>query len=92
MFNMFSSIVNWFKINSPEIIIRIGIVLAFIVMGVIIFNLVDIVKKPPEVKEIKGSIQNHLTWSVKGECFFVQPYSNGTVYLIRVEDCDKDKK
>ena len=53
---------------------------------------VDVVKKPPEVKEIKGSIQNHLTWSVKGECFFVQPYSNGTVYLIRVEDCDKDIK
>jgi hypothetical protein len=85
---MISSVINWFKVR----LIDIAIVLVIIAMASAIFNLVDIVKKPPEVKEIKGSIQNHLTWSVKGECFFVQPYSNGTVYLIRVEDCDKDIK
>ena len=89
---MLYSFKDWFKVNSTEIAIRILIVLVFSPMGFVIFNLVDVVKKPPEVKEIKGSIQNHLTWSVKGECFFVQPYSNGTVYLIRVEDCDKDIK
>ena len=88
MFNMFSSIVDWFKFYVMEILIA----LVLVAMASAIFSLVDVVKKPPEVKEIKGSIQNHLTWSVKGECFFVQPYSNGTVYLIRVEDCDKDKK
>jgi hypothetical protein len=88
MFNMFSSIVDWFKLYVMEILIA----LVLVAMASAIFNLVDVVKKPPEVKEIKGSIQNHLTWSVKGECFFVQPYSNGTVYLIRVEDCDKDVK
>ena len=38
--------------------------------------------------EYKGGIQNHLVWSIKGECFFVRPATN-TVYLIRVEDCDK---
>jgi len=85
---MISSVINWFKVR----LIDIAIVLVIIAMAAAIFNLVDIVKKPPEVKEIKGSIQNHSTWSVKGECFFVQPYSNGTVYLIRVEDCDKDIK
>jgi len=85
---MISSFINWFKVRLTEIIV----ITIFVLMNFIIFNLVDIVKKPPEIKEIKGSIQNHLTWSVKGECFFVQPYSNGTVYLIRVEDCDKDIK
>ena len=85
---MISSFINWFKVRLTEI----AIILVIVAMASAIFNLVDVVKKPPEVKELKGSIQNHLTWSVKGECFFVQPYSNGTVYLIRVEDCDKDKK
>jgi hypothetical protein len=85
---MISSFINWFKVRLTEI----AIILVIVAMAAAIFNLVDVVKKPPEVKELKGSIQNHLTWSVKGECFFVQPYSNGTVYLIRVEDCDKDKK
>jgi hypothetical protein len=89
---MLDSFIDWFKVNSTEVAIRVAIVLVFSAMGFAIFNLVDVVKKPPEVKEIKGSIQNHLTWSVKGECYFVQPYSNGTVYLIRVEDCDKDIK
>ena len=85
---MISTFINWFKVRLTEI----AIILVIVAMAAAIFNLVDVVKKPPEVKELKGSIQNHLTWSVKGECFFVQPYSNGTVYLIRVEDCDKDKK
>ena len=85
---MIRSIVDWFKNHAFSIML----VLLFVSMSGAILNLVDVVKKPPEVKELKGSIQNHLTWSVKGECFFVQPYSNGTVYLIRVEDCDKDIK
>ncbi len=85
---MISSFINWFKLH----ILEIFTVLVVASMGAAIFNLVDVVKKPPQVKEVKGSIQNHLTWSVKGECYFVQPYSNGTVYLIRVEDCDKEFK
>jgi hypothetical protein len=54
-----------------------------------LFQLIDITRKPPELKEFKGGVQNHLVWSAKGECFFVRPYSTETVYLIRVEDCDK---
>jgi hypothetical protein len=34
------------------------------------------------------NIQNHLAWSIKGECFFVRP-SDTSVKLIRLEDCDK---
>jgi len=41
--------------------------------------------------EYKGGIQNHLVWNIKGECYFVRPATN-TVYLIRVEDCDKGSK
>ena len=46
----------------------------------------------PEVemlKDYKDGIQNHLTWSIKGECFFVRPHTDQTVYLIRVTDCDR---
>jgi len=42
-----------------------------------------------ELKEFKDGIQNHLVWSIKGECFFVRPHAEKTVYLIRVEDCDR---
>jgi len=56
---------------------------------VAIYNLVDVVRKPPTIEVIEGSIQHHLVWSLKGECFFVRPHSNETVYLIRVKDCDK---
>lgn len=44
---------------------------------------------PPELKEFKGSIQNHLVWNNQKECYFVRPYNGTTVYLIRVPDCDK---
>jgi hypothetical protein len=38
----------------------------------------------------KDAIQNHIVWSVKGECFFVNGYTESDyVKLIRVEDCDK---
>lgn len=46
-------------------------------------------KAPEPLKEFKDGIQNHLVWSIKGECFFVRPDTDVTVYLIRVVDCDK---
>ena len=58
-----------------------------------IASLVDVVRKPPSIENFKDNIvHNHLVWSVKGECFFVRPYSSETVYLIRVQDCDKIEK
>jgi len=46
-------------------------------------------KVNPILKDYKDGIQNHLTWSIKGECFFVRPNDDVTVYLVRVPDCDK---
>jgi hypothetical protein len=45
--------------------------------------------KTTDFKEFKDGIQNHLLWSIKGECFFVKPQTEKTVYLVRVEDCDR---
>jgi hypothetical protein len=28
-------------------------------------------------------------WDIKGQCFFVRPNDDVTVYLVRVVDCDK---
>lgn len=46
-------------------------------------------KPNPALKEYKDGIQNHLTWDIKGQCFFVRPNDDVTVYLIRVPDCDR---
>ena len=64
----------------------LGIIIgSFIVAGVAFF-----MENPP-LPEYKGGIQNHLVWNIKGECYFVRPATN-TVYLVRVEDCDKGNK
>ena len=55
----------------------------------IIVSLVDVTRKPPTLDKFPGGIQNRIVWSISGECYFVRPYSNETVYLIRVQDCDK---
>jgi len=66
----------------------ISLVILVILLG---FSfLVNLIGNPP-LADLKGGIQNHLVWDIKGQCFFVRPATN-TVYLIRVEDCDKDKK
>ena len=70
-------------------------VLALVITAIVIsccitiYSLVDIVRKPPALKNYGEGVQNHLVWSNKGECFFVRPYSDEVVYLIRVQDCDK---
>ena len=46
-------------------------------------------KPNPVLKDYKDGVQNHLIWNIKGECFFVRPNDDVTVYLIRVQDCDK---
>jgi hypothetical protein len=61
-----------------------------IVFGcVIIYQLYALDTKAPEFKDFKDGVQNHLVWSIKGECFFVRPHTEQTVYLVRVADCDK---
>jgi len=75
------------KIKSIKIA---GYFIAFIV-GTFIFAGVAFVMENPVLPEYKGGIQNRLVWNIKGECYFVRPATN-TVYLIRVEDCDKGTK
>ncbi|NCA23002.1 MAG: hypothetical protein EBS86_17980 [Crocinitomicaceae bacterium] len=56
---------------------------------IIYFQVYNLDTKTPEFKEFKDGVQNHLLWSIKGECFFVKPQTEKTVYLVRVEDCDR---
>ena len=82
---MFNKLYAWIGKNS--VVVILALLTLSSVIGII--NLVDVVRKPATIDVIEGSIQHHLVWSNRGECFFVRPYSNETVYLIRVEDCDK---
>ena len=70
-------------------VLNITGVLLILGLGLTVVNLIDVVRKPAAIDVVEGSIQHHLVWSNKGECFFVRPYSTETVYLIRVQDCDK---
>lgn len=80
---MINSIVNLVKKNYKDwLIIGLGIVVG-------LNYYVDNYLVPPDVKDFKDGVQNHLVWSIKGECYFVRPESEKTVYLIRVSDCDK---
>jgi hypothetical protein len=67
----------------------IGFIVFALLSVVTIYNLVDVVRRPASIKVSEGTIQNHLVWSNKGECFFVRPYTDEVFYLIRVNDCDK---
>ena len=60
------------------------------VIVAIIANTID-EKKPTNspLKEYKDGIQNRLIWNIKGECYFVRPNDDVTVYLVRVQDCDR---
>ena len=76
--------IKLFKWKIIQIIVGIGIVY-------VSYNLSDRLNNhtPETLREFKDGVQNHLVWSIKGECFFVRPHSDVTVYLIRVMDCDK---
>jgi hypothetical protein len=67
------------------------VVFITIVVGLSGYFYYESVKTPPDLQDFSGGIQNHLVWSVTGECFFIRPVSNQTAYLIRVKDCDKLK-
>ena len=86
-FLMLNKFYAWVGKNSIVVLL----VLLTLSSIIAIFNLVDVVRKPATIDVVEGSIQHHLVWSNKGECFFVRPYSTETVYLIRVQDCDKGK-
>lgn len=75
---------NWLKENILFIIVLL------FGAGVLIANTMLYENKPnPVLKEYKDGIQNRLIWNIKGECYFVRPNDDVTVYLVRVQDCDR---
>lgn len=82
---MFNKLYVWVGKN----VLTLLVVLVLISSLVTIYNLIDVVRKPASIDVVEGSIQHHLVWDNKGSCYFVRPYSNEVVYLIRVPDCDK---
>ena len=77
----------WLKENYVKLV---GYVL--MVVAILMLMLAIVTRPAPTVdvlKDFKDGIQNHLVWSIKGECFFVRPHTEQTVYLIRVADCDR---
>ena len=82
---MFNKLYEWVGKNVVPIIsilVGFGLVLT-------ILNLVQIVRRPADINIPDGSVQHHLVWDNKGQCFFVRQWSGEVVYLIRVQDCDK---
>ena len=84
---MFDKLYVWVGKNTISIFV-VALLLSCVIA---IFNLVDIVRKPPTIEVIEGSIQHHLVWSIKGECFFVRPLNQTDTLLVRVKDCDKQE-
>jgi hypothetical protein len=78
------NVFNWLKDNFWYIIGYIAVMVCFFFVMAFYAK-----QEAQELKEFKDGIQNHLVWSIKGECFFVRPHAEKTVYLIRVEDCDR---
>jgi hypothetical protein len=79
------NLIAWFKDNFWYMVSYL------IFMGCFFLVMAYVAKEyqPKELKDYKDGVQNHLVWSIKGECFFVRPHTETTVYLIRVADCDR---
>ena len=69
------------------------IIMIFVITGILLYGLYGYAKHMSLKEHIdtdnKDSIQKHLVWSVRGECFFVLPTKGEHVKLIPVEDCNK---
>lgn len=76
----------WFKENTWDLIGYL-LLMALVISTIALY--VRPTPTPEALKDFKDGIQNHLVWSIKGECFFVRPHTEQTVYLIRVADCDR---
>lgn len=78
-------IIDWLYNNS----ILIWLVITWIFIIFVAFIMPFPTKTNNVLKDYKDGIQNHLAWDIKGQCFFVRPNDDVTVYMIRVTDCDK---
>jgi hypothetical protein len=82
---MFKKFYDWFLENVGSWLITIFILTSIVV----VYQSFSHTPNTVEYKDFKDGIQNHLVWSIKGECFFVRPQTELTVHLVRVADCDK---
>jgi len=83
-------IYSWVGKNLVNVAIGVSMLFAFVLGWSAIDKYKDHLPKfPLEVADFKGGIQNHLVWSMKGECYFVRAVTDQTVLLVRVDDCDK---
>lgn len=73
------------KIVNRILDVSLTILLCFILYVVYHNN----TKTPEALKDYKDGIQNHLVWNISGQCYFVRPNDNITVYLVKVSDCDR---
>ena len=78
------NVFEWLKDNFWYMIGYLAFMMCFFLVMAFIAK-----QESQELKDYKDGIQNHLVWSIKGECFFVRPHAETTVYLIRVADCDR---
>ena len=76
---------NFLKRNTSSLI---DVLLAAAILTYLFYGS-PLHKENTVLKEYKDGIQNHLTWDIKGQCYFVRPTEETTVYLIRVTDCDR---
>lgn len=76
---------NYLKKHLSHIIdiLLVAAILAYLFYGT------PLHKEGAVLKEYKDGIQNRLTWDIKGQCYFVRPADDVTVYLVRVTDCDR---
>ena len=86
---MFKKVYDWFLVKVGSWIVTIVPMAALLVFAVFVYHGLSVTPNTVEYKDFKDGIQNHLVWSIKGECFFVRPQTELTVHLVRVADCDK---
>jgi hypothetical protein len=87
---MFKKFYDWFLVKVGSwFVTLIPTAAAILVLVLFVHQSMSVTTNTVEYKDFKDGIQNHLVWSIKGECFFVRPQTELTVHLVRVADCDK---
>ncbi len=86
---MFKKFYDWFLVKVGSWFVTLIPMTALLVFSFFVYHGLSVTPNTVEYKDFKDGIQNHLVWSIKGECFFVRPQTELTVHLVRVADCDK---
>jgi len=82
--------ISEFVTEQFKLILLVIVMVGAIVLGAFALTQYKALHEVPvPLKDFKDGVQNHLLWSIKGECYFVRPNNEVTTYLIRVSDCDK---